>query len=374
MPHLLSRTALLLALSAALSCGNARKAEAPEKREPAPAPAPATATAVASTTTGTLFVSNEDSGDLSIVDVASGRELAKLPVGKRPRALRTSPDGSQLFVAVSGTPKAPPGTNPDTLPPPDHAADAIVVIDVATRQIARRLESGVDPEGFDLTPDGKQLWVANEEPAHTTLIDIASGKVAGHVKVAGEPEGIATHPDGKLIYVTSEAENHVDVVDVEERRVLTTIATGIRPRIAVFTRDGARAFVGNELASSVTAIDVAAQRPLTDIKIAQENARPMGLVLSPDEKTLFVATGRGKGVAAIDVATLQVTRTFDGVGARPWGIAISADGKQLYTANGASNDVSVIDVATGQIIRRIAVGKSPWGVLFVTKPAVDEKP
>jgi len=377
MASLMHRPAILLALSLALSCGDARKTEPLARKDP-PAPAKQAERAPSNAAEpeapvpeglrgAKLVVSNEDSGDLSIVDVASGRELSKLAVGKRPRALHLSPDGTQLYVAVSGTPKAPPGTNPETLPPPDHAADALVVVDLASERVVRRLESGDDPEGFDLSPDGTQIYVANEAPSHTTVIDVASGKIVGHVKVAAEPEGIATHPDGKVAYTTSEAENHVDVVDVAARRVVATIPTGVRPRIALFTRDGARAFVSNELGGSVTAIDVAGQRPTGDIKIAQENARPMGLALSPDDKTLFVTTGRGKGVAVVDVASLRVTRLVADVGARPWGIAISDDGTQLYTANGGSHDVSVIDVASGRIVRRIAVGKSPWGVLFVPR-------
>jgi len=74
----------------------------------------------------------------------------------------------------------------------------------------------------------------------------------------------------------------------------------------------------------------------------------MGVVLSPDGKTLYVTNGRAKSIAVIDVASQKVTRTFDDIGNRPWGIGISADGKQLYTANGSSNDVSVVDTETGK--------------------------
>jgi YVTN family beta-propeller protein len=50
------------------------------------------------------------------------------------------------------------------------------------------------------------------------------------------------------------------------------------------------------------------------------------------------------------------------VGARPWGIGISNDGKTLFTANGPSNDVSVIDIASFKVTTRIKVGESPWGI------------
>jgi YVTN family beta-propeller protein len=65
----------------------------------------------------------------------------------------------------------------------------------------------------------------------------------------------------------------------------------------------------------------------------------------------------------IDVKALRVLQTFDAVGPRPWGVALSPAGDRLYTANGPSDDVSVIDLQSGRVLRRIAAGKSPWGVV-----------
>ena len=94
--------------------------------------------------------------------------------------------------------------------------------------------------------------------------------------------------------------------------------------------------------------------------------RPMGTVLSPDGRLVYVSLGRSKGIAVIDVAGRKLARIIDNVGERPWGIAISADGRKLYTANGPSKDVSIIDVATGTVEKRIDVGGSPWGVVLGT--------
>ncbi len=77
-----------------------------------------------------------------------------------------------------------------------------------------------------------------------------------------------------------------------------------------------------------------------------------------------MTTGRGRRVVTIDTATNQAVGSVE-VGARPWGIAISADGRTLYTANGPSNDVSIVDIASGAVTARVAAGDSPWGVAIV---------
>src|SRR5690349_17156584 len=56
-----------------------------------------------------LFVSNEKSGDLTVINGGDLKVTATIPVGKRPRGIHVSPDGKTLYVALSGTPiEAPP--------------------------------------------------------------------------------------------------------------------------------------------------------------------------------------------------------------------------------------------------------------------------
>src|SRR5690606_32910177 len=69
-----------------------------------------------------VLVTNERSGDLSVIDGATHEVLATVPLGKRPRGLKISPDGKRLYVALSGSPIAPPGTDESTLPPADKGA------------------------------------------------------------------------------------------------------------------------------------------------------------------------------------------------------------------------------------------------------------
>src|SRR3954467_15271247 len=51
-----------------------------------------------------VFVSNERSGDVTVIDGSSHAVIATIPVGKRPRGLHPSPDGKLLYVALSGSP------------------------------------------------------------------------------------------------------------------------------------------------------------------------------------------------------------------------------------------------------------------------------
>ena len=315
-----------------------------------------------------MYVSNEDSGDISVIDTSSNRVVGSIRVGKRPRGMRVSPDGKTLYVALSGSPKAPPGVDESKLPAPDRSADGIGVIDLRTHRLVRTLRSGQDPESFDVSRDGKTLYVSNEETAQVSVVDVASGDVVRTVDVGHEPEGVTIRPDGRVVYVACEESNAVDVIDVASNRVVASIPTPQRPRTIVFTSGGRRAFVSAEFGSAVVAVDPQTHRAIAEIPIPATGAaaagpKPMGLALSRDDTQLFVTNGRGGTVTVIDVATNQVTRTIPSVGARPWGIDITPRGDKLYTANGPSNDVSVLDAVSGTVLARVRVGRSPWGVV-----------
>ncbi len=311
-----------------------------------------------------VYVTDEDGGDVIVIDASNDEVVARVAVGKRPRGVRASPDGTRLFVALSGSPKSPPGVDPATIPPADRSADGIGVIDLSSLKLTRIIPAGQDPELFDVTRDGKRLWVSNEETAEATLVDVESGQTVRRVPVGHEPEGVTVHPGGKQVYVTNERDSTISVLDIESGAAVAQVPVCNRPRSLAFSADGLRAFTACEESHSLTIIDTGTHTRAGDLDLPGEGVRPMGLVLSPDGRTLYASGGRGKTVHVIDLAegAPRVKSTITDAGERPWGIGLTGDGKKLYTANGRSGDVSVIDTASGKVLQRIAVGGSPWGV------------
>src|SRR5207244_7545866 len=89
----------------------------------------------------------------------------------------------------------------------DRSKEAIVVLDAATRKIVGRHPSGIDPEQFAVSPDGRLAVIANEDAASATLLDLPAGRVAATLAVGTEPEGVGITPDGRFAWVTAETSN-----------------------------------------------------------------------------------------------------------------------------------------------------------------------
>ncbi|MGH9374276.1 MAG: beta-propeller fold lactonase family protein, partial [Vicinamibacterales bacterium] len=186
-----------------------------------------------------LYVSDETGGNVVVVNPETGEVVERIAVGKRPRGILLSPDGTELLVALSGSPIAGPGVDESKLPPPDRAADGIGVVDLATRKLLRTHRSGQDPESFDISPDGTTVYVSNEDAAEMSVLDLTSSTITRRVKVGEEPEAVALRPDGRVAYVGCEADNEVVAVDTAAGKVVARIKTGARPRGIAFTADGA---------------------------------------------------------------------------------------------------------------------------------------
>ena len=104
----------------------------------------------------TLFVSNERSGDVTVIDGGTDAVVATIPVGKRPRGIHSSPDARLLYVALSGSPRMGPGVDRSRAVA-DRSADGIGVIDAAARKFLKKLPAGSDPEQFALTKEGTRV-------------------------------------------------------------------------------------------------------------------------------------------------------------------------------------------------------------------------
>jgi YVTN family beta-propeller protein len=324
-----------------------------------------------------IFVSNERSGTVTVIDGSDFHIIATIPVGKRPRGIHASPDGRRVYVALSGTPiEAPPqldshgnpifkrgGDDDDEGQNADKSADGIGVVDVARRKLIEKISVGSDPEEFDLSRDGKQLYVSNEDVMTASVVNIAKRQVEHIALVGQEPEGVTTTPDGRSFYVTCETAGDIYVISATTYQPIAHFKVDPRPRSVAFLPGTHIGFIPSESAGELNVIDYVRARLLKVITLPP-GSRPMKVKVSRDGRWVYTSDGRAGTISVLDAHTYRLVHTIK-VGKRPWGLALSPDGRYLFSANGPSNDVSVVDLRAKKEIARIKVGASPWGITVV---------
>lgn len=298
--------------------------------------------------TGQVFVSNEKSSTLTILD-KTGRVLRTLETCARPRGMIFNPARTHLFV----------GCGDD---------NTIALYDVATLKLERRYRNIAAPETFDLHPDGRHLYISNEDDSEASVLDIETGQIVAKYPTGPEPEGVLATRDGQRVYVASEIANLVHVIDVQARKIVKDVPVGTRPRRFALTPDGKELWVSAELSGQIDIIDTAKFVTIGRVEfqmkaIHRDLVTPVDLLITKDGKRAYVALGRANHVAVVDVKSRTVL-DYILVGKRPWGLKLTADEQRLWVANGLSDDVSIIDTKSGKVIVSVPVGQVPYGILI----------
>jgi YVTN family beta-propeller protein len=233
-------------------------------------------------------------------------------------------------------------------------AGDLSIIDSATFEVTN-VHPGKRARGIHPSPDGKLLYVLNEDADGVGFPDIAAGLLTKTVKTGEEPEGVSMTPDGRFIYSANQQEGTVSVIDPAASKLVKRIKVGRRPRNVVFMPDGQHACVNAENDGAIGYPDTVKNVLIKPIPPGKPGEiKPMGMATSANASKLYVSTGRGKMVFVIDTATNKPVTSFE-AGRRPWGIALSADGETLCSCNGPSDDVSVVDPATNTVARKVKV-------------------
>ena len=295
-----------------------------------------------------IFVSNENSDTITILDKNNKKIIKSINTGGRPRDMKFSKDKTKLYIVVS-------------------EENHIAILDLNKLEIIGHIETGDDPEIFDISPNGEILAVSNEDDNELTIIDLNTKKILKSIQNVGiEPEGVNFSPDGKHVFVTSEGTNSVIVVDPWKQEIINEVLVGNRPRRGIFVNDGSEYWVSNELNGSVTIIDTS---KLTIIKtiyfsvkgIKNQDITPVDFAYSRNLNKVVVTLGSANHVAVVNSKTYDIESNIL-VGSRVWGAALTKGDKELIVTNGNSDDISIVDIKKNIAILSVPVGKTPHTV------------
>ena len=242
-----------------------------------------------------LLVANQGDATLSIIDAASGKQVAavaeKTP-GVHGHEVVASADGRTAYLPIYGS-------------------------------------TGVGKPGID----GHEMLV----------IDVPSHAVVGHVEFG---QGVRPHLpvlDTKrhLLYVTTELEDAITVIDTRTQKIVGKVPTGAeQSHMLVLSHDGTRGYTANVGPGTVSALDMVGRKTVAVIPVAGEVQR---IAISNDDRWVFTSDTAKPRLAVIDTKTNKVAKWIDLPGTG-YGAAPTVDGKWLLIAIPATNEVAVVDL------------------------------
>ena len=251
---------------------------------------------------------------LSVIDIASAKELSRTPVPDGWLGLTITKAGDKVYVG--GGSKA-----------------AVYEFSLAagvlkpTRVFPLVAEKDRKPQDFtgdvQLAPDGHLLYAADLFHDSVVVINPQSGLVLSRVKTGRRPYRILFHPSGKSFYVSSWADGSIGQYDTNSGDRIANV------RVAPHTTDM-----------------VWKQGPLPASQNAEESSITARLFVSASNTNSVYVLGAGESGDLTRLENINLALTpRQPLGMTPSGLGFSADGKKLFVACADSNAAAVVDIS-----------------------------
>jgi len=296
-----------------------------------------------------IYVPNTESNSVSVIDPATFRVIATIPVGFQPQHVSPSWDLSVLWVE---------NDQGNSLTPIDpHTAKAGAAVPVE------------DPYNLYFTPDGTRAVVMAEALHRMDFRDAHTMALQRSMRV---PCNGLNHmdysPDGRTAVASCEFDGQVLLIDMVGEKVLKTMEVGGMPQDVKLSPDATVYYVADLQKGGVHLIDATTFKEITFLKTGKG---AHGLYPSRDAKQLYVSN-RGEGsVSVIDFATRAVVHkwVFDGGHGSPDMGGVSADGKILWLTGRYDGEVYAVNTTTGLLVAPpVKVGLGPHGACVWPQP------
>jgi YVTN family beta-propeller protein len=276
---------------------------------------------IASTEGRTAYISNYGGGaynTLAVIDLTDQKPLPPIDLGplRGPHGLAFV-GGKAWFTA--------------------EAAKAIGSYDAATKRIDWILGTGQNrTHMIFVSEDMKRIITTNVSSGTVSIIDKTAARMGGPpganprpmrpdsdwdetvVKVGNGSEGFDVSPNGKEIWVANAQDGTISIIDAGSKRVSDTLAANVSSANRLkFTPDGHKVLVSGLRLGSVAVFDAGGRKEIKRIEVGHGAA---GIIMQPDGARAFVACTPDNYVAVIDLKSLEVTGHVD-VGQEPDGLA-----------------------------------------------------
>jgi YVTN family beta-propeller protein len=193
---------------------------------------------------GKVYFTAEGSKAIGRYDPASRRVDWTLGLGQnRTHMLVVASDESRIFTSNVNS-------NSISILDRDKSGDA-------SGWIATTISVGNGPEGFDVSPNGKELWAANSHEGTVSIVDPASKKVTRtldlHTKAANR---LKFTPDGKLVLISDLGSGDLVVLDAATQKEVTRLNLGHGVAGILVVPDSSRAYVAVSPDNRVAVFDL----------------------------------------------------------------------------------------------------------------------
>jgi YVTN family beta-propeller protein len=325
------------------------------------APGPASAPDVPVSSRDRIYLSDQFSNTVSVVDPAKREWLGVLRLGETtPQNLSPLYKGQLLVHGM--------GLSPDrkTIAVVSIGSNSVAFIDTASNAVRHVAYVGRSPHEAMFTPDGREVWVSVRGEGHLQVLDGKTFRPTRKIPVPDGPGMTIFSPDGRYGYVCSSFSPETVVVSTRSHAIVGRV-----PQPSPFCPDIAATPDGRQVWQTLKDIgktQVFRATPPFDVLAVLETGpitNHVNFARTPKGQFAYVTVG---GSNAVKVYTTDAVPTLVATiptGDLPHGLWPSGDGSVVAVGLENANAVALIDTATHTVSATVKTGQAPQGIVYV---------
>lgn len=314
-----------------------------------------------------VYLSDQSSNTVSVVDPAAEKLLGVIRLGDpTPGNLSPLYKGQLLVHGM--------GFSPDhrTLVVVSVGSNSVTFIDTATNRIKHTTYVGRSPHEAFFTPDGNEVWVTVRGENYIQVLDGKTYDPTKRIIVPNGPGMTIFSPDGRYGYIVSSFTPEMVVIDTKSHKIVGHVkqASPFSPDLAA-TPDGKQVWLTLKDIGKTQVIN--AHPPFNTLALIDTGpiTNHVNIVRNANGQFAYVTVG---GLNEVKVFTTndkpELVATIP-VGALPHGLWPSGDGARIYVGLENGNGVAAIDTMSNKVVATIASGQSPQGMVYIPDAVPD---
>lgn len=308
-----------------------------------------------------VYLSDQTSNTVSVVDPAAEKLLGVIRLGDpTPGNLSPLYKGQLLVHGM--------GFSPDhhTLLVVSVGSNSVAFIDTQTNRVRHIAYVGRAPHEAFFTPDGKEVWVTVRGEDFVQVLDGKTYRPTRRIKVPNGPGMTIFSPDGKYGYVCSSFTPETVVIETKTHRIIGRVkqASPFCPDIAA-TPDGKQVWFTLKDIGKTQVFN--AKPPFATISVLDTGpiTNHVNIVRNANDQFAYVTVG---GLNEVKVFTTtdhpELVATIP-TGELPHGLWPSGDGTRVYVGLENADAVTAIDTRSNRVVATISSGQSPQGMVYI---------
>ena len=292
-----------------------------------------------------LLVVDKPANALVIVDPSTKAIVSRVQVGNGPHEVTASEDGKLAIVANYGDGPTPGST--------------LSIVDVASGKELKRASVAPLMRPHGLAATGHHVWFTSESSMavgrfnlETNAVDtiIGTGQMLSHM--------VALDRAHQTLYTGNVASGTVSKLSGPKWSATTTaVPPGGNEAIDV-SPDGAQVWTAHRPNGGISVVDTATNKVIANVPSATFVFR---LRFTPDGRYVVATEPEGNHLLVFDAKTRALVKAIDVPGA-PVSLAVDRASSRVYVAAAMTGKVMVIDLQKLAVIEEIEIGSAPDGI------------